>query len=164
MKLIPLTQGKFAQVDDEDFEYLNQWKWLAKESDKGHFYACRNSPRKKDVKRVMIRMHNLLMPPPEGFKIDHKDRNGLNNQRGNLRFCTPSQNSANTRVRLNKKSSKYFGVFKHENAWVASICVNYKHIRLGRFPYTLEGEITAAKAYNDAAIKYKGEFANLNEV
>jgi len=166
MKLIPLTQGLFAKVDDEDYEWLNQWKWLAKESDKGHFYACRNPPREKGKNRTMIRMHNLIMGVLEGNRVDHKDRDGLNNQRNNLRFSTPSQNSANTSVRVNKKSSNYFGVFKmksyNKTYWKAAIKVNYKQVSLGTYPFTANGEVLAAKAYNEAAVKYKGEFAHIN--
>jgi hypothetical protein len=181
MKLIPLTKGLFAKVDDSDYELLSKYKWLAKESDKGHFYAARNEPRQKGKKRKMIRMHSFIMGEKEGYKIDHIDRDSLNNQRNNLRFSLPYQNSANTRVRINKSkdSSKYLGVFKvttpskfikkdgttstyKTTRWVSSIKLNHKTIKLGTFPFTPEGEVLAALAYNKAAKELKGEFANLN--
>jgi len=83
MKLIPLTQGKFAQVDDEDFEYLNQWKWFALK-DAQTFYAARGIYLKGN-----ILMHRQLLGLTNSeVKGEHKDRNGLNNQKENLRVAT----------------------------------------------------------------------------
>ena len=163
MKLIPLTQGQFAMVDDEDFEKVNQFKWIA---DKGRatYYAKRR--KGKTAKEIM---HRFIMNVSSNLiHIDHKDHNGLNNQKENLRECSPHQNSMNTQIR-NNKASQYKGVSiaKHKGKkgqvyiyYVSRIRFNNKSIRLGYF----NSEIEAAIAYNNAAIKYFGEYAFLNLV
>lgn len=153
MKLIPLSQGKFSQVDDEDFEWLNQWKWYAYKGINDVFYVARSIGRKQ------IKMHRLIL----GLTIfeergDHIDHNGLNNQRINLRKCTHQENCKN-RKSAKGSSSKYLGVRLKINRWNARITVLKKQKHLGYF----KTEIDAAKAYNEAAIKYHGEFANLNK-
>lgn len=150
MKLIQLTQGRFAQVDDEDFELINQYKWYLTGGNK---YAGRWYNNKT------MYMHRELLNFPDQ-RIDHIDRNSLNNQRNNLRICTGSQNCMNREKILQNRSSQYKGVhyyWKNQH-WRAGICINYKKIHLGCF----KTEIEAAKAYNQAAIQYFGEFAHLN--
>ncbi len=150
MKLIPLTQDKFAQVDDCDYEFLMQWKWFARKK-RNQFYAARGS----------VYMHRLLMNNPKGFIVDHKDRNTLNNQKNNLRLATDAQNKANTSSRPNS-TSRYLGVHwnKANKKWKVEINKNGKNIFIGRFSC----EIDAAIAYNEAAKKIHGEFANLNVI
>ncbi len=102
MKKIPLTQGKEALVDDEDYNLLNSFKWHAKKS-KVSWYAVRmeNVRRvrglKKEArerkKRRVIRMHNVILQTPEGQIPHHKDSNGLNNQRYNLQLCSQIENN-----------------------------------------------------------------------
>ena len=96
---------------------------------------------------------------PKGYSVDHIDNNPLNNQKYNLRICLLKDNSKNSTKRKNT-SSKYKGVYFETGTkkYKANIKVNYKTISLGRFT----NEIDAAKAYDAAAIKYFGEFANLN--
>lgn len=156
MKEIKLTQGKVALVDDEDFESLNAYKWCAS---KHHntFYAVRTTIR-VGGKQTKVRMHWDIM---DGKSIDHIDHDGLNNQRANLRFCTNSQNLMNTRKQDNT-SSVYKGVswYKRTGKWLAQIQINNKGISLGYF----DSEIDAAKAYNNKAIEFFCEFANLNNI
>lgn len=105
MKKIKLTQGKYALVDDEDFEILNQWKWHSIKNGRT-FYAGRTSAKNKETKkRNGIRMHiEIIGKSPKGKEIDHKDGNGLNNQRKNLRLVSHSENMINQRQRLNNTS------------------------------------------------------------
>jgi hypothetical protein len=126
MKEIPLTQGKVALVDDEDFEYLNQFKWYAGEA-RGLIYA-RRQLRPKDC-NSKIWMHTDIMKTPKGMVVDHKDGDGLNNWRSNLRLVTHRQNLQN--ISLSKKSSQYPGVSrcplgKNGKRWQVSINYNGK--------------------------------------
>lgn len=103
MKKIALTQGKFALVDDEDFEALAHYKWQATCSNdsfrkKLKWYACRWETIKfktRPSKRRKVYMHRLVMHAPRGKVIDHLDGDGLNNQKSNLRAVTPYQNVMN---------------------------------------------------------------------
>lgn len=173
MKLIPLRGkhgvGKFATVDDEDYEFLMQWNWRAAKG-KRTFYAVRGKIYGETW------MHRLLNKTPNGIMTDHKDRDGLNNQKENLRDSDKYQNGSNRRARKDG-ASKYLGVtrkkqkkvlvsgeVKYYYMWYAAITVNGKSNYISDFPYTEEGERSAALAYNEAAIKYHGEFANLNIV
>lgn len=156
MKEIKLTQGLVALVDDEDFEYLNQWKWHA-HREVNNIYAFR-TPKYNEV----IRMHRVVLNVTDkNIEVDHRDRNGLNNQKYNLRKATHAQNGANRRPSKNS-TSKYLGVYwsRERNRWCASISKNYKTYLIGRFITEEE----AALAYNKKAIELHGEFANLNQI
>lgn len=153
MKEIQLTQGKVAQVDDENFESLNAHKWYAKKKGKT-FYAGRDI--QADGKQTTHRMHWEVLG---GKWIDHRDHDGLNNQKTNLRFCTNSENCMNRRKFANT-SCTYKGVYfnKTTGKWRAMIGINGKRINLGYYV----DETEAAKAYNTKAIELFGEFAYLN--
>lgn len=133
MKEIKLTQGKVALVDDEDFEYLNQWKWYAARS-KNTYYATRRAQSGQPYKQITIQMHRLLMGLEQGNKavIDHIDRNGLNNCKVNLRITTLAENNRN-RTSVKGSSSKYLGVHlvKSTGKWSAAIKSNDKTHYLG---------------------------------
>jgi len=159
MKEIKLTLGQVALVDDEDFEYLNQFKWHANKSN-DTFYAGRSSSGKGGVKRKAIWMHRQLLGLEDpSIKGDHIDHNGLNNQRHNLRVATHSQNVRNVKSNKNT-SSKYKGVGKVKNCerWHAQIQCDKRKIHIGYF----KDEIEAAKAYDKKAKELFGEFAFLN--
>jgi hypothetical protein len=89
MKRIKLTQGKYALVDDEDFESLNKYKWYFHQG-----YAIRNT-KMKFGKRTTIFMHRIITNCPKGKDVDHINMNGLNNQKYNMRVCKRSQNITN---------------------------------------------------------------------
>src|SRR5688572_20605420 len=130
MKQIPLTQGKFAIVDDDMFDYLSQWKWTA--IFKGNtWYATRMSPRPF---RKVIYMHRIVANSPEDTPVDHRDHNGLNNQDHNLRVCTSSQNSQN-RIKPVSNTSGFKGVAweKRREKWSSRIYVNRRQLYLGYF-------------------------------
>ena len=156
MKRIPLTQGQFAVVDDENYEWLNQWKWSATKNG-NTFYAARIQTKPK---RKRVYMHREIMKASKGEQIDHIDKNGLNNHIINLRFCTNAQNHQNSRLRGG--SSYYRGVSKcgNCNKWRADIKHKGKSIWLGNY----NTEIEAAKAYNKKASELFGNFARMNDV
>lgn len=155
MKLIPLTQGQFAKVDDEDFERVNQFKWFAHKGKNTPFRAQRNEY--KDGKQKTILMHRFILNAEDGVFVDHEDRVPLNNQKSNLRKCT---NAENCRNKTYPSKQKYKGVHKkpgYKN-FLAQILVKGKKLHLGMF----ELEEDAAKAYDASAKEHFGEFANLN--
>jgi hypothetical protein len=158
-KQIPLRSKSgeiraYALVDDDDYDYLMQWKWHLSSSG----YARRSE--KIDGKMHRFMMHRVINNTPDGFISDHIDRDKLNNTRKNIRSCSYSENNVNRRKW--GKSSKYHGVcfYKRNGMWKCKLQINKKIIRLGT--YATEAE--AAIAYNEAAIKHLGQYAKLNEV
>jgi hypothetical protein len=154
---IPLTKGYSAEVDEEDFAFLSQWKWYAQPAG-NKVYAMRRDSVQTGGNR-MILMHRVVNNTPEHLVTDHIDGDGLNNRKVNLRNATRSQNCMNTQPKSGK-ASKFKGVFKdtsngRKKIWVASIMVSGKAIKIGRF----ECELEAATAYRNAAEKYFGEFS-----
>jgi len=161
MKTIPLTKGYVALVSDEDFECVNAHKWYA-EVDSHTVYASRSSSRRLG-KRTMIKMHRFIMGVTDPtIEVDHKNHDGLNNQRENLRVCFRSQNMSNTRKRQGT-SSQFKGVTWQEQdgksgKWKAQIRLNKRQTYLGLF----SDPIDAAMAFDDAARQHFGAFALTN--
>lgn len=155
MKEIPLTQGKTALVDDEDCTVLAKYRWHAVRRRDGSYVAATR------IGSAYVFMHRLIMKTSSELIVDHKDHNGLNNQKYNLRNCNYSQNAANTDTKYFGKSV-YKGVYLHTQNinWVAQIRAKGKRLHIGSFSCEKE----AALAYNIAAVKYFGEFAKLNLV
>jgi len=149
-KEIQLTQGKIALVDDEDFEYLNQWKWHLSNG-----YAVRNSGKWPKQKHIF--MHRDIVNTPNGMDTDHKDMNRLNKQRDNLRVCTRAENRHNQGIPKNS-NNKYKGICWTGTGWKAQIKVNGKKIHLS----VHKNKEDAARAYDQAATKHFGEFAKTN--
>jgi hypothetical protein len=161
MKEIVLTKGKIALVDDSDFEKVSQFKWYASFSG-NLYYAIRNVWIKKEKRYTRIYLHRYLLDLTDPTAIvDHINGNTLDNRSINLRICNYSQNTQNSK-RRSTNTSGYKGVsFKKDiKKWEAYICPNYKKRNLGWFDTKEE----AAKAYNEAASEYYGQFAKLNEV
>lgn len=154
MKKIPLTQGKFALVDDEDFEKLSKFKWYANKLHNS-FYAMRHS---KEDNRKFILMHREILKTPNKKVTDHIDQNGLNNQRSNLRVATPSQNQHNKGGYKNNTSGlKGVMWHKRDKKWFARTKLNGKNIYLG---YYTSKEL-AHEAYVAGCKKYHGKFTPL---
>lgn len=155
-KELCLIGGSTTLVDDDDFEWLSQWRW-AYIADPG--YVARST--KVGGKSVRIYIHRAILNAPKGILVDHKDRNVLNNQKSNLRFATRRQNAQNAAAPKGiLKSSKYKGVTwsKQRQRWAAQLKLNRKHIFLGYH----NDELSAAHAYDIGAICHYGEFAYLN--
>jgi hypothetical protein len=149
MKKIPLTQGKFALVDDADFEWLSQWKWHYE----GRYAARRNyigfiNGKNKGKK---VYMHKELLKPEGGLDVDHINRNKLDNQRENLRVLSRSKNVFN-RDKLETNTSGYTGVYwlKLKKRWRASIEVENTKVYLGTFV----DKSDAIKKRRDAELRY----------
>jgi hypothetical protein len=157
MKEIQLTQGKVALVDDEDYEWLNQFTWYAKLSGVETFYAYRSVGCYENYRKVI--MHREILHPPREMSVDHIDGDGLNNQKSNIRVCTKSENMHNRAKNRNNKSG-YKGVCfsKSMKRWITRIVVNGKKIQIGYYDDVLD----AARAYDDAAVKYFGKFSRIN--
>lgn len=157
MKEIKLSKGLIAFVDDSDYLSLKAYKWYAQ---KNHntFYAARHTEYTKG-KRQTILMHRELLNAPFGVQVDHRDRNGLNNTRQNIRLATQALNSHNV---PSKGKSGFKGVRlrsgNRKRPWKSEIKVNGKSTCVGYF----ETKEEAAKAYDIAAKAVYGNDANTN--
>lgn len=158
MKEIQLTQNKVVLVDDEDFAYLNQYKWRVLKG-RNTFYAMRH--KFINGKDTNVYMHREIMGLNKynNLQIDHRDHNGLNNQKYNLRKCNNIQNGGNQNKQYNNTSG-YKEVFwhKHSKKWRVQIMNGNKIYYGGYFKDVIE----AAKAYDKKARELFGEFAKTN--
>jgi hypothetical protein len=162
VKTIELTQGQHALVDDQDFDFLNQWKWYANYNkalkgfyaQMGKYIGVVNGKQKMKI----IRMHRLIMERVIGRElkrnevIDHENHNPLDNRLENLRIVSHRQNLQNQK---RKTSSKYPGVYWHkrDKKWIARITLNSKRKHLGSFV----NEVEAFEAYKSAVHQLTGE-------
>lgn len=153
MKKILLSQGKTTLVDDEDYDFLTQWKWCVG----GSGYALRGTSINGKKKTVF--MHREVNETAEGFDTDHINNDKLDNRSANLRHTTTSQNLMNA-TPMKGKSSRYKGVsfVKSHKKWSSRIQIKDKYVFLGYFDL----EIEAAKKYNARASEVYGKFARLN--
>src|SRR3990167_1954504 len=142
MRLIRLTGGKFAQVDDDDYESVSRFPWYAKRHSPGKFQAARSTYFPKTGKRETILMHRALLRVGAGLLVDHVDGDPLNNKRENLRACTRSQNKQNA-VRHRNCQSKFKGVhlLRKTGKWMARITTSGRRMSLGYFADEAEAEI-----------------------
>jgi len=166
MKKIPLSKGKFAIVDDDDFEYLSKFKWyyvFKKRSRNG--YAVRDFSRNIEIIKEFgvshVTMHRFIIKPSRNKLVDHVNGDGLDNRKSNLRECTHTQNNGNFLLGSRNRSG-YKGVSWHKTTkkWRASLMTKEKQIYLGLFINPKD----AAAAYNREAIKYFGDFARINQL
>lgn len=146
-------------IDRADLELVSRYTWrVIRHPRTGKLYASATNSGTR------IMMHRLIAQTPEGLDTDHRDGDGLNNCRSNLRPATRSQNNANRRKHSSHAgkptTSQFKGVHwdREKRKWRATIRVNGKQKRLGRF----DSEIEAAKAYDEALIAQWGEHARPN--
>lgn len=156
--LVPLSRGLYAIIDALDVALVSAHTWHAITPSRTRWYAATNRP---SPERGQIYMHRLLMAAPSGIEVDHVNGDGLDNRRANLRLATRQENAANARMMRNNTSG-YCGVSwaKGSRKWAAYIRVHCRKVHLGLF----ETPIQAAAAYNEAARRYRGDFARLNDV
>jgi len=155
-KQIQLNNGVITIVDDEDYEYLNQWKWYLLKSHTNYYAIRTQRPENK-----LLQLHRIVMKAKKGEIIDHINGNKLDNRKSNLRICTQAQNNQNRKIsKLNKSGYNGVSWSIRNKKWVAQIACENKKIHIG---YYID-PIDAAKAFNNAAQKYHGEFAKLNEL
>lgn len=154
-----LTKGFFTVIDIEDYSQVIDRNWHVVGRNKDGMYAATWSYL--SGLRGILKMHNLILPPPNGMVVDHKNCNSLDNRRCNLRLATQQQNQFNKRGKSHS-TSKFKGVSWRPSRghWRAMIFVDGKDVYLG----SSRCEVKAAKLYNEAAKKHYGEFAWTNPV
>lgn len=152
---IPLTRGKVATIDFEDFEKVRPYKWHAVKM-QARWYAMHRFGKHGHC----MPMHRFILDAPEGCQVDHEDGDGLMNRRYNIRLCSRSQNQQAKQRKRAGSTSQFRGVswYSRDSVWVAQICKNGTWFYLGRY----RDEEDAARAYDAAARKYFGEFASPN--
>lgn len=161
MKRIDVSTKKYPNtytlVDDDDYEYLNQWKWHTIKTSNSQYVNRTVFINKKKTYNSMARK---IMKAPKGMVVDHINGNTLDNRKQNLRICTIQQNSWNKKKQNSLYKYKGVQLRKDRGNWRACITYNNKFISLGSFKTELE----AAKAYNTKALELYGEYAKLNKI
>lgn len=156
MRGIPLTKNLIAFVSDRDYKFVSKYKWYARIKKGYTAYAVRAVY--VNGKQEIIRMHRFIANAERGQIVDHKNGDGLDNTRSNLRIVTHQENMLNTKKYKNSTSTMR-GVSFKRGKWVAQITINRKVIHLGYFL----SEKEAAIAYNQKA-KNRKQFAKLNSI
>jgi hypothetical protein len=159
-RVIPLTQGQVTIVDEEDYDWLNQWKWFAVYSPRGRYFYTRRNNKNEQGKPEWEHMHRLITGAKPGQITDLINRNTLDNRRSNLRLVTHIESVRNRKMQRHNTSG-YRGVTfnKKSSKWQAQISVENDCLYLGVYQHPQD----AAKAYDKAALKYYGhDFAQLN--
>ncbi len=158
MKEIPLTKGYVTSVDDDVYEELNKHLWRLADYGK-HLYAIRWSPM-VNRKRHLIYMHRQLLGLSSGDNsvVDHRDSDGLNNLKSNLRICSQKENTRNRSIQPHSSIYKGVSWSIKQGKYKSGIKYNDKSIHLGSF----SDEVEAAKAYDKKALELFGAYAKTN--
>lgn len=155
-----LPSGHVLLFDEQDRSIVDQYLWYAIPFGRIRYAKGRlKSKERKSNYGFDAYLHRLLLNPPKGLVVDHRNHNGLDNRRANLRLCTRQENTANQAKRSREASSRFKGVnCRTPGRWIAQIAVKQQRKYLGTFAT----EEDAARAYDRAAREHFGEFAYLN--
>ena len=149
---IPLTKDKVTIINRRDFGLISSRLWFVHVTHSGQCYALSGSRQKR------VYMHRLILNAPSGVLVDHRNSNGLDNRRNNLRFCNHAQNTWNSK-KFKIHTCQFKGITKGRGEkFIARIKVHGRSIYLGEF----RDQRSAALAYDSAAQRYAGEFARPN--
>ena len=157
-KIITLTQGQETIVDDDDYDELTKHKWYSNWNQGTRSFYARRKLGSKNGKQKTIMMHRIILGAQPGQEIDHRNHHTLDNRKCNLRICTCQDNNHNAKKRIDNISGFKGVSLRKTGKWNAYIRVNGKTLHLGNF----DEKVDAAKAYDEAAKKYFGEFAKTN--
>lgn len=156
-RVIKLSSGEFVRVDEEDYEKLNQYRWTLFKSEKWQ-YAIRTEYKNGSQKTIYMHRDIMGVTDPKVY-VDHRDHDGLNNQKSNLRISDNRFNQYNVGKKSTSKQ-KYKNIRKLSgDRWQVRVRTP-KGNRVERVVYSEED---AVKLYNELALKYHGEFAYLQE-
>lgn len=156
MRLIPLTQGMSAMVDDEDYQALSAFSWSISSRFSRSAYAIRGHRPGGGIKTT-VQMHRQILGASKGQMVDHINHDTLDNRRSNLRIATRSENRRNS-LKMPGMTSQYKGVYRSGNRWRAEVTIG----KVRAFKASFGSEVEAAIAYDREAIKHFGEYALTN--
>lgn len=156
-KRIYLSDTIFTEVDDEDYEYLSQFKWHNNPKTGAVSKMFKDGDNRRQGRRSLKIMHRIIMNAPKGVEVDHKNRNKLDNRRSNLRLTTRSQNGMNTK-HLSHNKSGVKGVFFERGKWRVHIKVKGQKRHYSSYNSFEE----AVEARRKLALEMHGEFAYEN--
>ena len=148
--IIPLTKGKYALVDEEDYERVNQYNWFV--------HINQYASTRLESKQILL--HRFIMDAKKGEFVDHINFNGLDNRKINLRICSKAENQTHQRPSKNKFKTAFKGVYwiKSKNKWRVEVSKMGIRYYMGYY----YDEIEAARAYDKKAKELFSEFAYLN--
>lgn len=160
---VALTRGKVCLVDLSDWDRVRGYRWHAKWENREwagvrRFYAATSVRDAATGQQTKLKMHRLLIDAPDGYMVDHRNRDSLDNRRENLRLCTNAQNQANSPSRGG--TSRFKGVTwnARKRRWLVAFRANGQYRFVGYF----RDEEEAARAFDVASLRANGPFAVLN--